>query len=97
MGGRGTSASTALGSVYKPKDAYKSYMEKMYKYSGTTENEDGSLNYGQKMYSGKVYTNDEFMEHLEDGNYHLLHKEILDNKLTNAEVSYIKNNMKFVL
>ena len=101
MGGRGAKAGNVAekgsNAVYKPQNAYESYKEKMFKYSGTTENEDGSLNYGQKDYSGKVYTNAEFMEHLEDGNWHSLHSAILENKLTNAEVSYIKNNMRFGL
>ena len=49
-----------------------------------------------KAFSGKVYTNDEFMAHLSQ--YGALNgklkRSILDNKLTNKELEYLKDNSK---
>ena len=104
MGGRGASAGKTGGSanaIFKPTQAYSSaydsYMKKMFKASGTTENPDKTLNYGQKEFSGQIYTNDEFFHHLEDGNWHSLSTAIIENKLTNAQVTELKNNMKLGL
>jgi 5-bromo-4-chloroindolyl phosphate hydrolysis protein len=41
-----------------------------------------------------MYTNDEFMEHLEDANWHSERSQLLDANLTNKELEYIKNRTK---
>lgn len=65
--------------TYKPKKAYESYYEKM-KGHGEMDS-----------WTGKEYTNDEFMEHLTDSNWHSERKALEEAKLTNEELSYIKD------
>lgn len=70
---------------YKNKDAYKSYREKFVRNWG----EKGENDYST---TGRIYTNDEFMNHLEDANWHQERRQILDAKLTNKQLEYVKNN-----
>ena len=68
-------------------EAYAGYKDKF----NQTWGEDGS---GTKVVSAKMYTNDEFMEHLEDANWHGERKQLLEANLTNKELSYIKDRTK---
>ena len=72
---------------YMNVDAYAGYKEKFNK----TWGEDGS---SDKVVSAKMYTNDEFMEHLEDANWHSERRALLDANLTNKELEYIKDRTK---
>lgn len=45
-------------------------------------------------WTGKEYTNDEFLEHLEDANWHTEHRMLVNAGLTNRQMEYIKNNTK---
>ena len=65
-------------------EAYAGYKDKF----NSTWGEDGSES---KVVSAKMYTNDEFMEHLEDANWHSERRQLLDANLTNKELEYIKN------
>ena len=65
-------------------DAHAGYRDKF----TSTWGEDGS---NDKVVSAKMYTNDEFMEHLEDANWHSERRQLLEAKLTNQELSYIKD------
>lgn len=84
---------------YEPYPAYATYKEKRNKLENITQNEDGSYNY-DNMYdhaewSGKEYTNDEFLENLEDENWHTERGMLLDAHLTNAQMEFVKNNTTF--
>lgn len=70
---------------YKNIEAYAGYKEKFNK----TWGEEG-LN--GKSVSAKMYTNDEFMEHLEDANWHTERRMLIDAKLTNKQLEYVKDN-----
>jgi len=72
---------------YMNVEAYAGYKDKFNK----TWGEDGS---NAKTVSAKMYTNDEFMEHLEDANWHSERSQLLDANLTNKELEYIKNRTK---
>ena len=72
---------------YKNKPAYDTYKEKF----KNTWGEDGS---GTNNATGKMYTNDEFMEHLTDANWHTERKMLEEANLTNRQLSYIKDNTK---
>ena len=76
---------------YEYVGAYAGYYDKSWKLSGSTKNEDGSTNFGNKNWTGKEYTNDEFMEHLTDSNWHSERKALEEAGLTNQELSYIKD------
>lgn len=65
-------------------DAYAGYKEKF----NNTWGEDGSKD---KVVSAKMYSNDEFMEHLTDSNWHSERKALEQANLTNKELEYIKN------
>lgn len=65
--------------AYEYVEAYAGYSEKMKKHGDYDK------------WSGKEYTNDEFMEHLTDANWHTERKMLEDAKLTNQELSYIKD------
>lgn len=67
--------------------AYAGYKDKF----DQTWGEDGM---GTKTVSAKMYTNDEFMEHLEDANWHTEREKIIDAKLTNKQLEYVKENTK---
>ena len=69
---------------YEFVEAYAGYKDKF----KDTWGEDGS---GEKVASAKMYTNDEFMEHLEDANWHSERRQLLEANLTNKELEYIKN------
>ena len=77
--------------LYENVPAYAGYEEKSWKLSGSKKNNDGSTDFGNKSWSGKEYTNDEFMEHLTDSNWHSERKALEDAKLTNQELAYIKD------
>lgn len=68
-------------------EAYAGYKDKF----NETWGNDGS---SDKVVSAKMYTNDEFMEHLEDANWHSERKQLLEANLTNKELSYIKDRTK---
>lgn len=70
---------------YEYKDAYKTYKEKFNK----TWGEKGE---SEKSAMGSMYTNNEFMEHLEDANWHTERRMLLDAKLTEKQLEYVKNN-----
>lgn len=72
---------------YMQVDAYAGYKDKF----NDTWGKDGSR---EKVVSAKMYTNDEFMEHLEDANWHSERKQLLEANLTNKELSYIKDRTK---
>lgn len=69
---------------YEQVEAYAGYKDKF----NSTWGEDGS---GDAVVSAKMYTNDEFMEHLTDANWHSEAKQLIDAGLTNEELSYIKD------
>ena len=69
---------------YEYVEAYAGYKDKF----NDTWGEDGSK---EKVASAKMYTNDEFMEHLEDANWHRERQLLEDANLTNKELEYIKN------
>lgn len=75
------------GDAYIQTDAHAGYKEKF----NNTWGEDGM---GDKVVSAKMYTNDEFMEHLEDANWHGERRQLLDANLTNQELAYIKDRTK---
>lgn len=77
---------------YEPLEAYAGYREKSYRLAGTKEQNGEVVEFGDKSWSGKEYTNDEFMEHLEDSNWHSERKQLLDANLTNQELAYIKDH-----
>ena len=61
-------------------------------YKAKAERLDQQTNHGE--WYGKEYTNDEFIEHLEDANWHKERKMLLDAGLTNEQLKYIKDNTK---
>lgn len=77
---------------YEQLESYYSMASKRNRLSGDTKNEDGSTNFGDKKWTGKNYTNDEFIEHLEDANWHTEKSLLLQANLTNAQMKYIKDN-----
>lgn len=68
---------------YENIPAYAGFKEKFDK----TWNKDTS-----KEVSAKMYTNDEFMEHLTNANWHTERRMLENAKLTNKQLEYIKNN-----
>lgn len=68
-----------LDPTYKPKRAFDSYYKKF--------NEHGD----RDTWTGKEYTNDEFMEHLTDANWHQERKMLEEAGLKNSELEYIKD------
>ena len=72
---------------YEYVEAYAGYKRKF----NDTWGQDGS---GNNSVSAKMYTNDEFMEHLEDANWHGERRQLLEANLTNQELSYIKDRTK---
>ena len=76
---------------YEYVGAYAGYHDKSYKLAGTKMSGKDVEEFGTKSWTGKEYTNDEFMEHLEDSNWHSERKALLEAGLTNQELSYIKD------
>lgn len=76
---------------YEPLEAYATYKEKRDKLEPRTE--DGG--WKDSTWTGKEYTNDEFMENLEDENWHTERKMLLDANLTNKQMEFVKNNTTF--
>lgn len=72
---------------YFPVEAYAGYAPKR---DYLDENRKGT---GYR-WTGKEYTNDEFLEHLEDANWHTERKMLIDAGLTNQQLEYIKNNTR---
>lgn len=72
---------------YEYVDSYAGYKDKF----NDTWGKDGSID---RVVSARMYTNDEFMEHLEDANWHGERRQLLDADLTNSELTYIKNRTK---
>ena len=72
---------------YMNVEAYAGYKDKF----NETWGKDGS---NDKVVSAKMYTNDEFMEHLEDANWHSERRQLLEANLTNQELKYIKDRTK---
>lgn len=77
---------------YEYVEAYAGYHDKSYKLAGTKMSGKDVVEYGTKSWTGKEYTNDEFMEHLTDSNWHQERKMLEEAKLTNEELSYIKDH-----
>lgn len=77
---------------YEYVEAYAGYHDKSYKLAGTKMSGKDVVEYGRKSWTGKEYTNDEFMEHLTDSNWHQERKMLEEAKLTNEELSYIKDH-----
>lgn len=67
---------------YEYVDSYATYKDKFDNYK------DGET------WTGKAYTNDEFMEHLTDANWHTERRILEEANLTNAELSYVKDRVK---
>jgi len=67
--------------IYKPKNSYKSYHEKMQAHGDRDK------------WSGREYTNDEFMEHLTDSNWHRERRMIEEANLTNKQLTELKNQV----
>ena len=67
--------------TYKFKESYKSYHEKMQSHGD------------REKWSAKEYTNDEFMEHLTDSNWHKERKMIEEANLTNKQLTELKNQI----
>ena len=81
-----TNSTSDDDSLYDSKNsskAYSSYLKKAKELDETV----GS-------WTGKEYTNDEFMEHLTDANWHTERKMIEDAKLTNNQLAYVKDNTR---
>lgn len=72
---------------YEYVDSYAGYKDKF----NDTWGKDGSID---KTVSARMYTNDEFMEHLEDANWHGERRQLLEANLTNQELAYIKDRTK---
>lgn len=80
--------------LYEPISSYYSFNKKRHELSGDKMNDDGSVaEWGDKKFTGKDYTNDEFMEHLEDANWHTERRMLETAGLTNQELSYIKDKV----
>ncbi len=82
----------------KMADVYKSYREKRDKLEGIEKDELGNRNYDTRKdakWTGKEYTNDEFMANLEDENWHTERKMLLDANLTDKQMEFVKNNTEF--
>lgn len=77
---------------YEYVEAYAGYHDKSYKLAGTKMSGKDVVEYGRNSWTGKEYTNDEFMEHLTDSNWHQERKMLEEAKLTNEELSYIKDH-----
>lgn len=83
---------------YEFVEAYATYRDKRDKLEGVTKDENGNRNYDNMKdatWTGKEYTNDEFLENLEDENWHTERKMLLDANLTNAQMEFVKNNTTF--
>lgn len=72
---------------YEQVDSYATYKDKF----NNTWGKDGA---GDSVVSAKMYTNDEFMEHLQDANWHGERKQLIEANLTNEQLSYIKDRTK---
>lgn len=68
---------------YVPLNSWGSFHKKMEELTKDNEN---------AKWSGKEYTNDEFMEHLEDANWHTERRMLETAGLTNQEMEYVKDH-----
>lgn len=83
---------------YEFVEAYATYKEKRNKLEGIEKDELGNPNYDtmkDATWTGKEYTNDEFLENLEDENWHTERKMLLDAGLTNKQMEFVKDNTEF--
>lgn len=95
FGGRGAGSMSAKGKdsdLYVYKDSYESYSRKQYELSGSDFKDQDNLVYGTNEWTGKEYTNDEFIEHLIDSNFHAEVRVLGESNLTNKQLAYIKDN-----
>lgn len=69
---------------YQYVDSYATYKDKFERFR--SEYRDS--------WTGKEYTNDEFMEHLTDSNWHTERKMLENANLTNSELTYIKDKTR---
>lgn len=77
---------------------FESYREKRDKLEGIEKDELGNRNYDTRKdatWTGKEYTNDEFLENLEDENWHTERKMLLDANLTDKQMEFVKDNTTF--
>ena len=83
---------------FEYKESYNSYREKRDKLEGITRDELGNRIYDNmkdNTWTGKEYTNSEFLENLEDENWHTERKMLLDANLTEKQMEFVKNNTEF--
>lgn len=73
---------------YEYISAYAGYRDKFEKYFGTNENPI------DQFVSASLFTNDEFIDALEDANWHTERRMLLDAKLTNRQMQYVRENTK---
>jgi len=76
---------------YEFVEAYAGYKAKREKLEPRTE--DGG--WKDATWTGKEYTNDEFMENLEDENWHTERRMLLDANLTNKQMEFVKDHTTF--
>lgn len=81
---------------YEYVEAYKGFKEKADKLEGAKYDSQGNLeSYNQgATWTGKEYTNDEFMEHLTDANWHHERRMIEEAGLTNKQLREFKKDIK---
>ena len=82
----------------KLREAYSSYRAKRDRLEGITTDELGNRNYDSRKdatWTGEEYTIEEYLENLEDENWHTERKMILDAGLTEKQMEFVKNNTEF--
>jgi len=83
---------------YEFVEAYAGYRDKRDKLEGIERDANGNVDWDKAKdatWTGKEYTNDEFLENLEDENWHTERKMLLDAGLTNKQMEFVKNNTEF--
>ena len=79
-------------------ESYRTYREKRDSFEGITTDELGNRDYENMKdadWTGKEYTNEEFLANLEDENWHTERKMLLDAGLTNKQMEFVKDNTTF--
>lgn len=82
----------------KLSDAYRTYRDKRDNFEGIERDELGNRNYDtmkDATWTGKEYTNEEFLANLEDENWHTERGMILDAGLTNKQMEFVKDHTTF--
>ena len=86
FGGRGASSSQASG---KPATFTREEVTKAYQ--TMREKMQEHMDRGDERWSAKEYTNAEFLAHMEDANWHPELRQLMDAKVTQEELTKIKN------